>query len=77
MEELDSKLFHIPELIDYRASFDGGLRIEARVLDAGSEVQICSAARELYPELQIEVHASACQPFDRPMYPGKRHIAGE
>ena len=77
MEELDSKLFHIPELIDYRASFDGGLRIDARVLDAGSEEQICSAARELYPELQIEVHVSACQPFDRPMYPGKRHVAGE
>ena len=77
MEELDSKLFHIPELIDYRASFDGRLRLEARVLDAGSEAQLCSTAGELYPELQIEVHASACQPFERPMYPGKRHIVSE
>ena len=77
IEELDSKLFQIPTLVDYRASFDGRLRIEARVLDAGSEEQICSAAKELYPELQIEVHTSDCRLSDRPMYPGKRHVAGE
>ena len=29
IEELDSKLLHIPELVDYRASFDGKLTIEA------------------------------------------------
>ena len=29
IEELDSKLFRIPELVDYRASFDGQLTIDA------------------------------------------------
>ena len=74
MEALDSRLFHIPALADYRASFDGGLRLEARVLNPGSEARICRAAKELYPELQLQVHASVCQPADRPMYPGKRHV---
>ena len=64
-------------LADYRASFDGRLTIEARVLEPGSEAQICSAAKGLYPYLQIEVYASACQLSDHPMYPGKRHIGLE
>ena len=77
IEELDSKLFRIPELVDYRASFDGQLTIETRMLDVGAERQIYSAARSLYPDLQIEVHASVCQLSDRPMYLGKRHIVQE
>ena len=77
IEELDSNLFHIPKLVDYRASFDGRLTIEARVLNTGSEVQIYSAARGLYPDLKIEIYASACQLSDRPMYLGKRHVVGE
>ena len=63
--------------MDYRASFDGQLTIETRMLDVGAERQIYSAARSLYPDLQIEVHASVCQLSDRPMYLGKRHIVQE
>lgn len=77
MEELDSKLFHNKALVDYRASFDGRLTIDARVLNPGSEAQLCSTAGELYPHLQVQVHTSACRRSDRPMYPGKRHIVSE
>ena len=77
IEELDSKLFRLPMLADYRASFGGGLHIEARVLEPGSEAQIYSAARSLYPHLQVQVHTAACQPSDRPMYMGKRHVVQE
>ena len=77
IEALDSELFRHPGLIDYRASFDGRLNLEARVLEPGAEAQLCNAAGALYPHLQIEVHASVCQPSDRPMYPGKRHIITE
>ena len=77
MEALDGKFFHIPTLTDYRASFGGGLHIEARVLATESEAQLYSAVRELYPHLQIEVHVSACQSSDRPMYPGKRYVVLE
>ena len=75
MEELDSVLFRIPELIDHRASFDGRLIIEARMLCSGLEAKLRSAAKARYPDLQIQVHTSVCQLSDRPMYPGKRYLA--
>ena len=74
MEELDSRLFRIPELVDYRASFDGRLIIEARTLCVDLQMQIFDVAKALYTDLQIEVYTSSCQRSDRPMYLGKRHI---
>ena len=77
IEELDSKLLHIPELVDYRASFDGKLTIEARTLCEGVQRKIYDGAKEIYPELQVNVHTSLCRQSDRPMYLGKRHIVQE
>jgi len=74
MEELDSQLFRIPGLADYRASFDGRLIIEARTLSEGLQMHILGAAKALYPDLQMEVNTSSCLYSDRPMYLGKRHI---
>ena len=74
IEELDSRLFRIPGLADYRVSFDGWLIIEARTLCEGLQMQILGAAKGLYPDLQMEVHTSSCLHSDRPMYLGKRHI---
>jgi hypothetical protein len=74
IEELDSKLFRILGLADYRASFDGRLIIEARTLSEGLQMQILGMAKALYPDLQMEVHTAACLHSDRPMYLGKRHI---
>lgn len=74
IEELDSHLFRIPGLADYRASFEGGLIIEARTLSEGLQMQILGAAKALYPDWQMEVHTSSCLHSDRPMYLGKRHI---
>ena len=77
IEELDSKLLHIPELVDYRASFDGKLTIEARTLCEGVQRQIYDGVKEIYPDLQINVQTSLCRQSDRPMYLGKRHIVQE
>ena len=74
IEDLDSHLFRIPDLADYRASFDGRLIIEARTLWEGLQMQILGSAKALYPDLQMEVHTSFCLHSDRPMYLGKRHI---
>ena len=73
-EELDSQLFRIPGLADYRASFDGRLIIVARTLCEDLRIQIFNVAKVRYPDLQIEVHTSSCLHSDRPMYLGKRHI---
>ena len=64
MEQLDSRLFLIPELVDYRVSFHGQLRIEARTLCEGLESQICRAAKTVYPKLQIEAHTTLCRQSD-------------
>jgi phenylacetate-coenzyme A ligase PaaK-like adenylate-forming protein len=75
IEKLDSKLFQIPGLVDYRASFDGRLTIEARTLLEGIQSQICHAANALYPDLQIEVlHIGRCRGSQHPMYLGKRYV---
>lgn len=75
IEDLDSTLFGIAGLVDYRASFDGKLTIEARTLGESMEAQILYAAKALYPDLPIEVNSSLCLHSDRPMYLGKRHVA--
>ena len=77
IEELDGQLLRIPELVDYWASFDGKLTIEARTLCEGVQRQIYDGAKEIYPELQVNVHTSLCRQSDRPMYLGKRHIVQE
>jgi len=77
MEELDSVLFRLPGMMDYRASFDGKLHIDARTLRAGLEGQIGSTLQAQYPHLQMEVHTVSCRPSDRPMYLGKRHTQQE
>ena len=74
MEELDSRLFRIQGVVDYKASFDGRLIIEARTLCNDVQMQIFDTAKALYPDLQMEVHTASCLHSDRPMYLGKRHI---
>lgn len=77
MEELDSLLFRVPGLVDYRVGFDGKLHLEARTRCAGLETQIRSTAKAYYPNLQIGVQTFPCRLSDRPMYLGKRHIVQE
>ena len=74
MEALDSVLFSLETLIDYRASFDGTLRLEARTLDGGGEVWLRKAAMQCCPGRAVTVQVSPARPEDIPMYMGKRHI---
>ena len=74
MEALDSALFSIPELIDYRASFDGCLRIEACCLQPDIGPRIRAAAQQLYPQLSVEVTVAPADRTGRPIYLGKRFI---
>lgn len=74
IEVLDSALFRIPGLVDYRASYDGCLHIEARVRDMEIKDQIHAALALLYPHIPAKIHISASLPQDRPMFLGKRHV---
>ena len=74
MEKLDEALFRIPGLVDCRAEFDGALRIGARVLEPGLEVEIERAASACFPTLPVHVSCAICSMKDGPMYPGKRYV---
>lgn len=73
IEELDSALFHIPELVDYRASFHGKLSIEAYG-NLSSEEEILATVKGLYPNLEACVCVIPGGMEQHPAYLGKRHI---
>jgi len=74
IEALDSQLFRIPELIDYRVTYSDSLRIEARVSYLSAMPAILKAAQALYTDSSVQVCAESAQPAHRPMYLGKRYI---
>lgn len=53
IEELDSALFGIAGLVDYRVAFDGQLTIEARTLGEAMETQILGTAKAMYPDFPM------------------------
>ena len=74
MEALDSALFRIPELIDYRVSLDEKLHIDCRYLDIAARDRILKAARALYPQLEICLCGTLATPEHVPLYPAKRYV---
>jgi hypothetical protein len=76
IEELDSILFRIPELVDYRASWDGKLRLHCLSLGSVADrIPACIAQR--YPGVKAEISEETASGKHRPMYPGKRYIPSE
>ena len=71
MEQLDSRLFRVPELIDYKANCcKGMLAIEA--------VTLQGAAPDALQKLlggQAKLTLRDCTEQDLPLYPGKRYVA--
>ncbi len=74
MEQLDSALFPIPELIDYRAELGEALTVTARTLQPGLEPEIANRAAEIFPDIPVAVQSEPARLAHRPMYPGKRFL---
>ena len=74
MEKLDGALFSLETLIDYRASFDGKLRLEARTLDGSGGDWLKNTARQCCPGREVSVQVSPALSEDVPLYPGKRYV---
>ena len=68
MEQLDSLLFPIPGIVDFRAEWEGTLRLTVRTLDD----QAGEAIHRLCPEAELTLVKPS--PEDCPMYPGKRYV---
>ena len=76
MEALDSAMFAVAGLVDYRAVFDGELRLDCLCLDSGCGEKLRRALRRVYPHLKGKVTVSPVTMEHGPMYPGKRHVIG-
>ena len=74
IEELDSVLFAIPNLIDYRATFDGVLFLECVSQDLRIADRIRAAVQAVYPQQKITIKLTAATRENCPLYSGKRHV---
>lgn len=74
IEALDSALFPHPQLLDYRAHYNGCLTIDALVSDPSAHQILLTATRSCFPGIQIHLNVAPFTPEYTPMYPGKRHI---
>ena len=74
MERLDSALFSVETLVDYRAVFDGTLHIDARTVDGQGRERLTQTARHCCPGREVTVRVSPALVEDRPMYQGKRYV---
>ena len=61
-------------LVDYRASFDGVLRIDARTVDGLGADWLSRAAESSFPGRRVAVRVSPVSLTMGPMYMGKRFV---
>ena len=73
IEELDSLLFRIPDLVDYRAEHTKSLHIHCLSLAPVTD-RVTAALRKSHQELAVTVSEAHICREHRPMYLGKRHI---
>ncbi len=80
IEELDSLLFSVSQLVDYRAMIDGQrLKVSAVTVGSSAEnglvtAQILELLQKYYPDWQVSVCEKKCQPEDIFLYAGKRKM---
>ena len=73
MEELDSILFRIPGLVDYRAELDRNLHLHCLYSGSAPE-RIPDGVRQVFPGTEVTVSAETAGRTHRPLYLGKRHV---
>ena len=75
MEVLDSAIYRIPELVDYRVCLDTKLHVEAFCTGSkGVKEKILAAVKKVYPHLEAAVSVEGCSLHHCPAYLGKRHV---
>ena len=74
MEALDSVLFSVPELVDYRAEYRDGLKLTLRAFRPELKEEITAKVRSIYPDADLSLTICPPNPKDGPMYPGKRYV---
>ena len=74
IEKLDSAIFPVDGIIDYRVAYDRELRLELSCLAQPDRKALETIIKELYPQAKIQLSLRAFDYADKQMYPGKRCI---
>ena len=69
--ELDSLLFPIPGLVDYRVSLDGGFVLHCLTLEPIKD-KVLAVLRQSYPRMEVKITEETVDRNHRPLYLGKR-----
>ena len=77
IEKMDSELFGISALVDYRVDYTDKLQIDARLQDLSAKWQITERVQKKYPHFGVRVSAAEARLTDTPMYSGKRYVGAE
>ena len=76
MEDLDSALFRIPGLVDYRATLDEKLFLDCLACDLSITNRIQQSVHVLCPYAEAVISVNPVTRQHRPLYLGKRHVVG-
>lgn len=74
MEALDSALFQLPELVDYRATYDHALSLDVYGKKGISQDSILGTIKNLYPQIDVMLSLMPADRKNTPLYPGKRYV---
>lgn len=74
IEELDSRLFQLSWLVDYRAYYDGILHLDCFCLGQQSVEQVRTSVQKQFPQINAEISMTTVMLEYRPAYLGKRHV---
>ena len=74
MEALDSALFRLPELVDYRATYDHALSLDVYCKKGTSQDSIHDMVKKLYPQIDVILSLMSADRKQTPLYPGKRSV---
>ena len=74
MEDLDSALFRLNQVVDFRAIRTDRLSLEVRACGPLTEAALRQKLQKWIPGLEADLVIRQARMEDRPMYPGKRYV---
>ena len=74
MEMLDSALFQLPELVDYRATYGKALSLDIYGKKEIDQDNIHGMVKKLYPRIDVMLSLMPADRKQTPLYPGKRYV---
>ena len=74
MKVLDSALFQLPELVDYRVTYGDMLSLDIYGKKGIDQDRIHGMVKKLYPKINVMLSLMSADRKQTPLYPGKRYV---